>query len=352
MYYGRREGYKNFGMQQLPVLQVSEYNAKLSINMLLLLKSLAKSPFKNEKWTLADTSSEIVLTPPRNTFKKSAYEVKVIFDNDPDNAMVYTNWNSIYYQDLSDNWHKVPGEADHNGFYYDDIYGERVYFLLFAPEADKYGKTGRWTVYYKNTTISSVVTSSSKHSDVGVSGQPSNYSRQSSRCSSPEEGPSRRLENICEKRASTTTPALGSGRGKRQREPESQRPDTRGTPNKRRKPDSSSVSPEQVGTRHRSLPRTGLPRLRRLEEEARDPDVLLVKGPANNLKCWRYRCNTKFGHLFDRVSSVFKWINDDSTEYSSRLLVAFISKEQRERFIKTVTFPRQSTYAFGSLDSL
>lgn len=355
MYYGRREGYRNFGLQQLPTLQVSEYNAKLAISVLILLKSLARSKFRNEKWSLTETSSDLLLTPPRNTFKKSGYQVKVYYDNDPDNSYIYPNWDEIYYQDLSDEWHKVPGKVDHNGLYYDDVTGERVYFQIFSPDAERYGKTGQWTVEYKNTTISSVVTSSSKLSNVGVSSQPSVVSRQSSRCSSPEEGPSRRFENTCQEGSSSpsTTSALGSGRRKRQREPESQQRGSDRTPRKRRRPDSSTISPEEVGTRHQSLPRAGLSRLRRLEEEARDPDVLLVKGPANNLKCWRYRCHNKFGHLFDRVSSAFRWINGDaSSGFSSRVLVTFVSKEQRQRFIATVPFPKRSSYAFGSLDSL
>lgn len=355
MYYGRQEGYTNFGMQRLPTLQVSEYNAKIAINMLILLKSLAKSKFKDEKWTLGDTSSDLMLTPPRNTFKKSGYQVRVEFDNDPENFFLYTNWDEIYYQDLSDKWHKTQGKVDHNGLFFDDISGDRNYFQLFAPESEKYGKTGLWTVHYKSTTISSVVTSSSKLSSGGYSGQPSGNSRSSSRCSSPQEGTSRRCEETRQERSSYDSPTstVGSGRGKRKRESESKSPSRRAAGKRRVSSELSPVSAEEVGSRHRSLPRHGLSRLRRLEAEARDPDVLLVKGSANNLKCWRYRCEKKFGHLFSFISSVFRWINDDfSQHYNSRLLVAFENRDQRNQFLMSVTFPKQSSYVFGSLDSL
>lgn len=357
MYYGRREGYKSFGLQQLPALQVSEYNAKVAISISLLLKSLATSRFAHEKWTLPETSAELILTPPKNCLKKSGYTVEVMYDNDPQNISLHTNWDHIYYQDVNEQWHKVAGKVDHNGMFYDDVLGERVYFYVFAPDAEKYGKTGQWTVKYKHTTISSVVTSSSKQSSSGYSARDS---ATSSRCSSPEEGPStRRPETSSQEssRCSPSTSSLGNRRRRHQQgESESERDSGGGTTRKRRRPLSLGVSAEAVGSRHRSVPREGLSRLERLTEEARDPPIILIKGHANNLKCWRFRCNNRFGHLFSNISSVFKWIDDCHGSHESilgsRMIIAFKDSSQRQRFLATVTLPRNTTYAFGFIDSL
>lgn len=353
MYYGRQEGYKNFGLQQLPALQVSEYNAKLAISIGLLLKSLATSKFAQEKWTFPETSAELILTPPKNCLKKSGYTVEVMYDNDPDNISVHTNWDHIYYQDLEERWHKVPGKVDHNGMYYDDVLGERVYFYVFAPDADRLSKTGTWTVKYKSTTISSVVTSSSKQSSRGYSARDS---ATSSRCSSPEEGPSTRRPKTSSQessRCSPTTSSLGNRRRRKQQgEPESQR-DTGG---KRKRPIPLGVSAAAVGSRHQSLPREGLSRLERLTEEARDPPIIVIKGPANNLKCWRFRCNNRYGHLFSSISTVFRWVEDCNNKhealFGSRMLVAFKDNLQRQTFLSTVHLPRGTSFAYGHLDSL
>lgn len=356
MYYGRKEGIRNFGLQQLPTLQVSEYNAKLAISISILLKSLARSRFAYEKWTFADTSAELILTPPKNCLKKSAYTVQVIYDEDPENISVHTNWDHIYYQDLEEQWHKVPGQVDHNGMFYDDILGERVYFHVFAPDADRYSKTGTWTVKYKSTTISSVVTSSSKQSSRGYSARDSTTS---SRCSSPEEGPSTRRSETSRQESSGCSPtssSLGNRRRRNQQgESESQR-DSGGKSGKRKRPIPLGVSAEAVGSRHRSLPREGLGRLERLTEEARDPPIIIIKGPANNLKCWRFRCNNRYGHLFSSISTVFRWVEDCSNKnealFGSRMLIAFRDNTQRQKFLSTVHLPRNTTYALGFLDSL
>lgn len=353
MYYGRKEGYKNFGLQQLPSPQVSEYNAKLAISMQILLKSLATSQYKSEPWSLTDTSSEVVLTPPKNCFKKLGYQVKVIFDDDPENYMFYTNWEAIYYQDLQDVWHKVPGGVDHNGLYFDDVTGERNYFLLFQPEAERYGKSGIWTVQYKNTTISSVVTSSSKYSSAGYSAE---YTAESGGYSSPEEGTSRRPQEDRPRSSGQPSSTSEVGRRRRKQGESGAERSAGGVPRKRQRP-TSAPTPEEVGQRHQSVPRTGLSRLGRLKAEARDPPLLLVKGPANTLKCWRFRCNNKCGHLFLSISTVFKWTSDDycsksALQANGRMLISFKDQQQRHKFIAHVTFPRYTSYAFGSVDSL
>lgn len=359
MYYCRKEGFKSLGLQTLPTLQVSEYNSKIAIKMVLLLQSLAKSQYGSEQWTLSDTSTEIVLTPPKNTFKKQGFQVEVYYDGDTTNANLYTQWEHIYYQDLNDEWHKVPGDVDHNGLSYTDKTGEKRYFLLFSEDAEKYSRTGLWTVRYKNTTISSVVTSTSRHAGTPKkSNQPTDSH---TRESSPEEGTSsrRRLERDTEESSPTTTTTSPTSGGRRRRGGGGERGEQREYPTTSRESPrskrqrSSAPTPDEVGTRHRSVPQHHLDRLRRLQEEARDPPIISVKGQANNLKCWRQRLSVRFGHLYDKASSVFRWIgDDDESNHNSRMLIAFNDYCQRTKFLQVVTFPRGSSYALGYLDKL
>lgn len=359
MYYSRKEGHKNLGLQTLPTLQVSEYNAKLAIKMMILLKSLASSKYGKEPWTLTETSADLLLTPPKNTFKKGGFQVEVYYDNDPQNANVYTQWEFIYYQDLNDEWHKVPGDVDHNGLSYTDITGEKIYFKIFSEDADRYSNTGQWTVKFKSTTISSVVTSSRK----SFSAEKGDSQRSQHRESSPEEGTSsrdpRRSKRYSQEELPTTTTAspTTSTRERRRRRRgsggEQQGESTTREPRAKRTRGPTAPTPDQVGSRHRSVPSHNLGRLGRLQADAWDPPILCVKGPANNLKCWRNRFNVKFHSLFFNVSSVFKWLGDSNANHNiSRMLIAFHDTSERARFLQTVTLPRGATYAYGSLDSL
>lgn len=148
MYYGRKEGLTKIGLQPLPLLAVSEYNAKQAIHLMLLLRSLQKSPYARERWTLQDASAELINTQPKDCFKKQPYTVEVYFDNNKNNTFTYINWDFIYYQDSEEHWHKVPGLVDYNGLYYQEIGGDQVYFTLFDTDAHKYGQKGYWTVVF------------------------------------------------------------------------------------------------------------------------------------------------------------------------------------------------------------
>lgn len=351
-YYGRREGYKNFGLQPIPALTVSEYKAKEAIQVLLLLKSLKNSEFGSEEWTLVDTNAELLHTPPKNAFKKKPYTVNVYFDNDPRNSFPYTNWDWLYIQDDQDNWYKTPGLVDENGLYFEDPSGDKNYFVIFASDAPTYGTTGQWTVHYKNETISnSALASTSQESLFGFSqGSPRGHVT-SSRDAVPVEKSPRREENE-EGRASptTTTHSLRSGRRRKQGEPTTTRAKRR-----RVQEELSPVSPGQVGRRYNLVPTRGLTRLERLTEEARDPPVLLIKGAANTLKCWRWRCR-KSNACFKAISTVFNWINDadisNVEHYSHRMLIVFASVSQRTTFLNTVTLPSHTAYSFGNLNSM
>lgn len=352
-YYGRKEGYKHFGLQPIPVLSVSEYKAKEAIQQVLLLKSLKQSQYGREEWTLTNTSAELTHTQPKNAFKKNPYIVDVYFDHKAENSFPYTNWDSLYIQDDNDEWYKTPGLVDINGLYFEDKYGVKNYFVIFATDAQTYGTTGEWTVYYKNQTIS---TSSASTSQGSLSGSFEGSSRgvvSSSRDAIPAPETPRRQKGE-EGRASSTTDTPPTLR-RRRRRPSGQQRESSTTRTKRRRleAETSAVSPGQVGSRHTSVPRRNLSRLERLEAEAKDPPVILVTGAANQLKCWRWRCK-KAKVPCKCISTVFSWAGNssDNCAHNHKMLIAFVSREQRELFRASVKFPQGTSFSYGNLNAL
>lgn len=390
-YTARRDGHKTLGPYPVPTLQVSEQQARQAIEMHLLLLSLQQSPYANERWTMAETNAELVLqTEPHRTFKKGGYNVYVFFDNDPENGNEYPAWNYIYALNNNDQWEKHKSHVSHDGIYYVDSEGTEVYYVWFGPEAAKYSKTGQWTVQTETATVSSVVTSSHRTggqteesttaSRPSGQPQPSTVPRGRPRRLSPphtetsSEEVSDRIRSRSPGRPSTSTETIrrkGFRPGKRRSpEPTQRRQPSTSTPTSsrathkrkaegrpglrggRRGETGSWPSPAEVGTRHREIPTTGLSRLAKLQQDAWDPPVLLVKGPANQLKCWRRRSTLKNidNKLFTVMSTVWKWVAEDSIQ--SRLLIAFDDQQQRQRFLQLVHLPKGCTYAFGSLESL
>lgn len=354
-YYCRKEGYKNLGMHVLPTLAVSEHNAKEAIKMTIILKSLAASSFANETWTLRDTNLQLFNAPPQNCFKKGGFEVTVMFDDDPENIFPYTNWKYIYFQDDSDQWHKTTGQVDENGLYFEDNNKEKNYFELFQEKADIYSKKNTWTVKYNNEQFSSSIASSSrKHSPLSSEtgrdpdGRPSTSTWDPN--TSQKKFSDRRGEKQSEKESPSSTirsPPRRRRRGEQQGE---------SATNKRRRgggnTESNVPTPEQVGSSLRSVARSNLSRLKRLQEEARDPPLILLKGSSNTLKCFRYRCNIKNERLFTNMSTVWHWVTDHENEQASRLLIAFTDNNQRSLFLRTTKLPKGCTYCFGQLNCL
>lgn len=362
LYTARQQGYRFLGLQPVPPLQTSEHNGKSAIQMLIYLNSLKDSEYANEEWSLSDTNAELVLhTEPKDTFKKQAYIVEVWFDNDPENANIYTNWDRIYYQDSQENWRVASGKVSHEGLYYEDAEtGQQVLFQLFAPDAQRFGNTGLWTVKYKTATISSVVSSTSRWP--GDPEETDGYSSTTARHTETRQASGsgsvgRQQETTASpRRATTTISSRGSprGRGVRLGSRQGERPDSTGpdTRAKRRSRSRSPISPEEVGSRHQTVRGTAATRLGRLQADARDPPALLVKGQPNILKCWRNRNNKYSNRLFTRMSTVWRWLGDDKDQWHSRLLIAFDSVTQRERFLKTIKLPKGCVAVYASLDSL
>lgn len=354
-YYCRKEGYIQLGLHHLPPLRISEYHAKQAIKMGIILKSLEKSPYAKERWSLQDTSADLFDSPPRNCFKKGPFEVEVWFDKNPNNTFPYTNWDWIYYQDENEQWQKVPGQTDYNGLYYEEKNGDRNYFLLFSKDAPRYGNTNEWTVNFKNEQLSLPTYSASRRSAGDISQPPSSFSDELPTTSGDTAAAS------SHGRGAQQTSSEGSGPSQRTSGGRRRRGQGKQTTNKRRRgggtagdtADVSGVpSAAQVGSSHRSVERTGLKRLERLQAEARDPYLILVRGPPNKLKCWRYRCNSNCNTPFQYFSTVWKWVTDDADGHEGRVLISFLTKEQRDTFASNTKFPKDTSVAYGSLDAL
>lgn len=347
-FYARKENMSRLGLQPLPPAKVSEQKAKDAIKIQLLLQSLYKSDFGSEPWTLSECSLEMLNAPPRNCFKKQPFTVTVQFDNDPKNVYPYICYEYIYYQDDRDKWHKVRGLVDHNGLYFKEVTGDSVYFKLFQPDATLYGKSGQWTVISKNKTIHSSVTSSSRSAFGPADEQPgpsTSYDK-----SQQERSGSGQPKALQDTEPPTSTSTIRLRRGRREREHH---------PYRHRKSQSklgadSAPTPEEVGRGSHTVAAHGLSRLRRLQEEARDPPVLIITGQQNNLKCWRYRFSQKYADLYECCSSAWKWLGPKSEGYrgDAKLLIAFRNPEQRQSFLNTVGIPKNTTYSMGHLDSL
>lgn len=347
-FYAKKEGYSNLGLQPLATTAVSEHRAKQAIKIQLLLESLIKSPYGNETWTLGEVSAELLNSEPKNCFKKGGFIVTLLIDNDPKNIYPYTCWEYIYYQDVNNDWHKVMGQVDHNGLYFKEHTGDIVYFVVFQPDVLKYGKTGEWTVKFKNKTILAPVTSSSRTFFEPSTSQTTEQPSTSNTTYGPE-SPRRRQQA----REDTESPTSTSSGLRLRRRKRGESPTSSTRVKKSRLGADSAPTPSEVGSRSHSVARYGLSRLGRLQEEARDPPVALLTGHPNNLKCWRNRCNQKYGHLYLCCSSVFRWLGHDceKTE-TSKVLVAFKDLTQRQLFLETVTLPKGTEVTLGSLDSL
>nr|AEX31153.1 E2 protein [Human papillomavirus] len=343
-YYCRKENITNLGLHPLPALRVSEHNAKVAIEMVLVLKSLKKSAYAKESWTMADTNSDLYKSPPKNCFKKGPFEVEVWFDNDKANAFPYICWDWIYYQDDQDVWHKVKGEYDYNGLFYREQNGDVSYYLLFEKDSHRFGKSGEWTVNARNEQISLPITSFARRS-AAVPSQTSGDQHTTS-SDAPSTSKARGAPKSDEEAA--PGPSLRKSLRRRRgggREGES-------TAKRQRLSRLPGVpTPEEVGRSHRSVTGPSHSRLERLQAEARDPPIILIRGPANKLKCWRYRINDKKLHFKVRTSTVWKWVQNTSDD-NGRMLLAFESVSDRELFLQSVTIPKGSSMSLGSLDAL
>lgn len=323
LYGARKRGIMRLGMHPVPTLASSETRARQAIEMTLYLESLQRSVFAEEPWTLNETTRERFLAPPEYCFKKGGQQVEVVFDGDRNNSVSHTTWQFIYYQNGNDLWHKVPGNVEYEGLSYTEITGLKVTYLSFADEAKRYSRTGQWEVFLNNKPI---LPSS------GTTTRPS-----------PGRNPAQTP------RATKQTPSKTSPRGVRRRGGPLLR--SRG---RRRSTGGGYPSPEEVGASHKTPAKRSSGRLGELLESARDPPVILLKGRANVLKCFRFTIKKKHKELCRLISTTYHWTSAEGTQRvgAARVLVVFTSPDQRAKFLKTVKIPSSITYVSLNMDDI
>ncbi|ABB85355.1 E2 [Micromys minutus papillomavirus 1] len=347
-FFARKQGFTRLGLHVVPSQASAEAKAKGAISMSLYLTSLQESPYGSEKWTMTETSREMFeQTEPKNTFKKGGVHVQVYYDCDKKNEVSYVLWTSVYVQNEEGFWQKHSSEVDYYGVYFVTHTGEKSYYHNFEKDSVKYGKDKCWTVTFKNKTFTSCPDSSK---DTGCTSptpkrhRPSEYTPSPLRHSGFNEGwpprtpspsPSRHTISGRGKQGESAT-----GRGGRRR-------------HRRESTEQIGVSPEEVGRRSTITKGPGLGRYGRLIADARDPPIVLVKGPTNALKCWRNRLRRRFHKPFQNVSTAFSWVNDYRVAgTASNLLITFLDEHQRSVFLETVPLPKGAVAITGNLDGL
>ncbi|AUT11892.1 E2 [Leptonychotes weddellii papillomavirus 2] len=348
MHYGKKRGLHSIGLQTLPASQVSEINTKHAIMMKLVLTSLSKSPYAKDPWTMRESSYELYMADPSYTLKKKPVSVEVFFDNDPENYYPYTLWQEVYYEDEDNQWYKGRGGSDDTGLFYVDHRGRKVYYVKFEEDAARYGTTGQWEVRNKQTV--SALSSKPPWGDISSS-SPEHGESPGLGDASTSETPRKRQR---ERQVRFGGDSAANNRGKRRRQGE-RSPQTR---SQRTNGDIASggpafISPDEVGSRDRTVGRGLQTRLSRLQEEALDPPVILLKGCARNLKSFRNRHRDVALKFHAQTSSVFKWLGDTSGKRNqSRMLLAFDNEENRTKYVMSVSFPKGTRFAYGNLNSL
>ncbi|UBK24602.1 E2 [Eptesicus regulus papillomavirus] len=407
LHYARKQGLRTLSQQPVPSLASSESKAREAIEMTIVLTSLANSPYGREPWTMQECSRERLLAAPPYCMKKGGGPVQVMFDNDAENVVEHTSWDTIYYQDEDDQWRKVQGQVDLDGLFYTQEDGLKVYYVSFKDEANKYSQTGKWSLIYNNNLLASVDSSpgssagplytSSPHparhrrssTDSTSSEAAQRYQRPQRQRKQGEQAPqgtqkrvqlrgrsrsrsrSRRREvrsrsiSLVSQASGSSSPTgfgrrppkqpdstrrrrgvAGGGRGRSGRSPSGSRQRSR---SRSRRPE--APSPEEVGS-SREQPKGGsVGRLGRLLQEARDPPGICLRGPANTLKCLRYSLKSKHSSQFSLISTTWHWTESVSTARigRARMLITFESEQQRSTFLTKVTLPKSVSYFLVNL---
>lgn len=160
-------------------------------------------------------------------------------------------------------------------------------------------------------------------------------------------GRGRERERERERADTSNRTSRGGGRSGR-------RPQTRSRSRSGGSPDRVGVAPSEVGRTLQSVGATGHGRLGRLLDEAKDPPVILLRGEANQLKCYRFRARKKHKGNYKYFSSTWSWIGEHSNDRigRARMVVSFTSTHQREMFLDTMRLPQGVDWSYGNFDSL
>lgn len=331
IYYAAREhGLKTINHHVVPTFQISKSKAHEAIELQMALESLAKSEFKNELWTLQDTCQELYQTPPQQCFKKQGQTVEVRYDGDKDNTMHYTSWDYIYYVTEGDKWCKTKGYVNYCGLYYIKE-GQQTYYVQFKCDAQQYGQSGKWEVWYNGKKIECVNTcdkiiqcSESMYSTCDETVSATAIARELQHPTTPYT----EATTVCTQKSGGSAPT--------------------------RKPfrhcgftETSEV--DGLSVDHLNNPLLSAPAGNngfRKHTSGDTTPIVHLKGDKNRLKCLRYRLQ-KFHNLYTQISCTWHWIGGKETTRTGILTLAYANENQRQKFLDVVKIPNTVNVSLG-----
>lgn len=366
LHAARKNGIKTLCAQVVPSLQISKQKAKEAVEMHLMLQSLASSVYAKEEWTLTQTSREMWLTEPKETFKKEGETVKVRFDGNDENVMEYVKWGSVYYLNSVDMWEKTSSFVTPRGICYDKD-GDIICYVDFASEANKFSETGTWDVVTNacdEVDNRSIITANSSYNSFNNSFDSSDdyvnqcsatfFSTSSSSCSS--ESILESVDGTWRSTDSTTKDTTLKGATACSTSPTLPTP-ANCSAFRRRSTALSSLGQRRRRRQQRKHPtnsNTCSPSSRNWQEVSESAVVLpviFVRGPSNTVKCIRYRLRHQYEGLYLCCSTTWAWVQADglSRHPWSKITVAFTSDSQRAEFLNKAQFPQSVKLQLGRI---
>lgn len=404
LFYAKQKGYKTLGLQPVPPLLVSKEKASIAIEMHLLLCSLQDSEYGTLPWTITDTSREMYESKPEKTFKKRGVHVRVLYDDMQSQQVEYVCWLEVYFWDCDNaKWGCGSSGVDAHGVFW-TLKGQKKYYENFDKDANKYGKTGCWTVNFKNETFRFSTSASPVGKPVSAAANDSTDGRAPDEPGCPQEAEA----PVCAKRQADgathcgEAPRLGEQQGEH-RPPEKRRRASsasegeRGQHGKQRvwgrrqdcAPSSGSVHTEPTCTpvqllqqqqQQQQRQQHKKQQLHEQQQQQQDRDeqeedeagvvgdpgvhlsggnttqpastplpVAVLSGNANQLKCYRYRLNKRHRDLILYISTTWYWTSNSGQHKTAKITVMFKSTACRDMFKKKVVLPKGVTITHGAM---
>ena len=82
--------------------------------------------------------------------------------------------------------------------------------------------------------------------------------------------------------------------------------------------------------------------------------MILLRGNANTLKCYRWRFRRKHAGNFRFVSTTWSWVGGHSNDRigRARMLIAFDTNRERDKCIQEMKLPLGVDWSYGQFDDL
>ncbi|UZV40203.1 MAG: early protein 2 [Equus asinus papillomavirus 3] len=360
LYAAKQKGLSRIQCTLVPAQQVSSSKAKQAIEIQMALESLKRAGYDKEPWTLQDTSWERYSSPPYGCFKKGGAIAEVTFDDEADNVVWHTVWDFVYYPE-EESWKKTPGRVDGNGIYITQ--GDaRTYFVDFTHDASKFSKKGTWTVNFRGEKmIGFSVVSSTDDAPDGVGTRPT----EDPPAACPGSAASLPTESALPDSSthlSSNRPDCGhhSGGSRSDRHspykvPAAKRRELRFPPSER---GSCSIPPRvaEIPSSKETQPvLRGVSSAHRADAEEPQPSpavalptvenpvapILLLSGRCNTVKCLRHRFKTRHRSKYHHITTTWYFAGETGNEREgeANIMMTFVSLQQREDFLQTVSIP-------------